>query len=329
MCGIIGVAGAEPANELLYEGLNLLQHRGQDAAGIFTMDRDRRHFSFHKGLGLVRDVFGVEDLGKLRGSVGIGHVRYPTTGHGSADPDQAQPLYVNSPCGIALVHNGNLVNAAALAAELRGEQRHVNGDSDSEALLNVLASELHRAASPRGPLDTKSIVRAVSALMRRCCGAYSVIAMLEGGGLIAFRDPHGIRPLVYGRRERADGRGMDCMVASESVALDVLGFQRERDLRPGELIHVGSEGRLSSWQCARECRIDAVHLRICVFGAARFDFGRTCLRLPSAVCAKGSAWRAVSAPRASRSMSSCRCRTPAGSPRRPSPTIWGCRSARG
>ncbi len=259
MCGIIGVASSARVHELIYEGLNLLQHRGQDAAGIFTMEQ--RRFYQHKGLGLVRDVFSADNLDPLRGNFGIGHVRYPTVGFGSTDPAQAQPLYVNSPCGIALIHNGNLVNADELGKALRHEQRHLNSDSDSEVLLNVLAAELHRHLSARGTLDKRCIVKAVSALMHRCLGAYSVIALLGGKGVIAFRDPYGIRPLVYGSRARADGKGRDYLFASESVALDVLGFQLERDLRPGELIYVDNAGKLSSFQCYQ----DEPQLMPCIF----------------------------------------------------------------
>ena len=259
MCGIIGVTGGSPAHPLLYEGLNLLQHRGQDAAGIFTLEG--RRFHQHKDLGLVRDVFGSAELDKLPGSLGLGHVRYPTVGSGSMDISQAQPLYVNSPCGIALIHNGNLVNVAELEDELRSEQRHLNGDSDSEVLLNVFASELQRQVVQCGAVNQQSIARAVSALMSRCCGAYSVIAMLEDGSMIAFRDPYGIRPLVYGRRESSDGR-MEYMFASESVALDVLGFQLERDLMPGELIQINRAGKLITSRCVKPRE---TQLRPCIF----------------------------------------------------------------
>jgi amidophosphoribosyltransferase len=237
MCGIIGlVAGSEVA-AALYDGLTVLQHRGQDAAGIATVHEDRLHL--HKGSGLVREVFRAENVHGLRGRYGIGHCRYPTQGaEGSAE---AQPFYVNSPFGIALAHNGNLTNASELKDELYlSARRHVNTSSDSEVLLNVFADELAQQAPLR--LDAESIFRAVAGVHRRCVGGYACVALIVGFGVVAFRDPHGIRPLVLG--QRAVEGGYEYAVASESVALDVLGFTRVGDLRPGETIAIAADGHL-------------------------------------------------------------------------------------
>ena len=243
MCGIIGIFGQGPVNQALYNGLTVLQHRGQDAAGIMTSDGRRVYL--RKDNGLVRDVFQQRHMEALRGSMGIGHVRYPTAGRDS--PAEAQPFYVNSPFGLALGHNGNLTNAEQLARELfRDDLRHLNTDSDSEILLNVLAHELH--AVGRLQVTPEEIFRAVAAVHRRVRGAYAVVALIVGIGLLAFRDPHGIRPLVYGRR--ATPQGPEHIVASESVALDLLGFELVRDIAPGEALFVGMDGEAHWRRCA-------------------------------------------------------------------------------
>lgn len=245
MCGILGVVARSPANQLLYDGLLMLQHRGQDAAGIVTAQGNSFHM--HKGLGLVRDVFRTRDMRALPGYMGIGHVRYPTAGS-STSPAEAQPFYVNSPFGIVLAHNGNLTNAETLNQELfLADRRHVNTHSDSEVLLNVLAHELQERAVGY-QLDPAEIFSAVAGVHERCQGAYAVIAMIAGYGLLAFRDPYGIRPLVFGSVET--DAGTEYMVASESVALDTLGFRLIRDVAPGEAIFIDMEGHFYSHQCA-------------------------------------------------------------------------------
>jgi amidophosphoribosyltransferase len=245
MCGIVGVVARSPANQLLYDGLLVLQHRGQDAAGIVTADGS--HFQMHKGGGLVRDVFRTRDMRNLVGTMGIGHCRYPTAGSATSFAE-AQPLYVNSPFGIVLGHNGNLTNAEQLKRDLfREDLRHVNTNSDSEVLLNVLAHELQDAASGFR-LDPPTIFAAVAGVNRRVRGAYACVAMIAGYGLLAFRDPFGIRPLVVGLARTE--KGPEYMVASESVALDALGFELVRDVAPGEAIFVDNEGNFYSKQCA-------------------------------------------------------------------------------
>ena len=253
MCGIIGIVGTTEVASALYDGLTVLQHRGQDAAGIATVEGSR--LRLHKGNGLVRDVFGQRAMGELRGRIGIGHCRYPTAGsEGSAE---AQPLYVNSPYGIAFAHNGNLVNTDALRREMfEGDRRHINTDSDSEVLLNVLAHELQ--IQDRMELTPDHIFKAVAGVHARARGGYACIALLLGYGLVAFRDPHGIRPLVLGERVTAEGH--EYAVASESVALDVLGFKRLRDVMPGEAVIITDQGQLHSRRCAE----GAVHTP-CIF----------------------------------------------------------------
>jgi amidophosphoribosyltransferase len=253
MCGIIGIVGTTEVASALYDGLTVLQHRGQDAAGIATVEGSR--LRLHKGNGLVRDVFGERAMGELRGRIGIGHCRYPTAGsEGSAE---AQPLYVNSPYGIAFAHNGNLVNTDALRREMfEGDRRHINTDSDSEVLLNVLAHELQ--IQDRMELTPDHIFKAVAGVHARARGGYACIALLLGYGLVAFRDPHGIRPLVLGERVTAEGH--EYAVASESVALDVLGFKRLRDVMPGEAVIITDQGQLHSRRCAE----GAVHTP-CIF----------------------------------------------------------------
>jgi amidophosphoribosyltransferase len=247
MCGILGVVSQIPANQLLYDGLQVLQHRGQDAAGIATLDG--RTFHLHKGNGLVRDVFRTRNMRALTGNAGIAHVRYPTAGS-AVDHNEAQPFYVNSPFGIVLGHNGNLTNADELKRQLFVDDlRHVNTNSDSEVLLNVLAHEL-QAISKGLRLDVPTIFAAVSGVHRRCRGAYAVVAMIAGYGLLAFRDSHGIRPLVVGVHETE--QGPEYLVASESVALDTLGFRFLRDVAPGEAIFIDFDGNLHSRQCSEK-----------------------------------------------------------------------------
>lgn len=244
MCGIIGVVGFSAVNQLLYDGLTLLQHRGQDAAGIVTCEG--RKFYLRKANGLVRDVFMTEHMLQLPGNMGIGHVRYPTAGCSSSA--EAQPFYVNSPYGIALAHNGNLTNAADLKKELyRTDLRHINTESDSEILLNILAHELQIQGGLK--VSEEHLFKAVAAVHRRCKGGYAVVATIVGRGIIAFRDPYAIRPVCYGKRETA--QGTEYMVASESVALQALGFDLVRDLAPGEAIFITKEGEFFSQQCAQ------------------------------------------------------------------------------
>src|SRR4249919_2806265 len=241
MCGIVGIVGTTEVAAALYDGLTVLQHRGQDAAGIATADGS--HLRVHKGNGLVRDVFDEEAISLLEGKVGIAHCRYPTTG--SEGLDEAQPFYVNSPLGIALAHNGNLINTDALRREVfEQDRRNVNTESDSEVLLNVFAHELDTQKA----LTPDAVFRAVEGVNRRAKGGYAVVLALLGLGLVAFRDPHGIRPLVLGKRTTPAGD--EWMVASESVALDVLGFERVRDVAPGEALVITARGELFAKQCA-------------------------------------------------------------------------------
>ena len=248
MCGIVGVAGKRPVNQLLYDALTVLQHRGQDAAGIVTLDRDR--LCLRKDNGLVRDVFHTRHMLNLRGDIGLAHIRYPTAGCTSSA--EAQPFYVNSPYGITLAHNGNLINTEELQRQLWAEDlRHINTTSDSEILLNVFAQELMRQGQHQATEDV--IFEAVAGVHRRCRGAYAAIAMVIGYGLVAFRDPQGIRPVVFGRRETPDG--MEWMVASESVALHANGFELERDLAPGEAVCIDSDGQVHTRQCAEDPKL--------------------------------------------------------------------------
>jgi amidophosphoribosyltransferase len=248
MCGIVGIVGQSPVNIDLYESLSVLQHRGQDAAGIMTCQDGR--FYMRKGNGLVRDVFYKQHMERLVGNMGIGHSRYPTAGCSSSL--EAQPFYVNSPYGIALAHNGNLTNTDELKESLFQEDlRHLNTESDTEALLNVLAHELQLLAKP--VFDHEDIFKAVKVVHERCQGGYAVIAMIVGKGVLAFRDPNGIRPVVYGQRER-DGR-TEYMVASESVALQSQGFELVRDLKPGEAIFIEENGALHLRQCAEKTQL--------------------------------------------------------------------------
>ncbi|CAG0980032.1 amidophosphoribosyltransferase [Burkholderiales bacterium] len=255
MCGIVGAVSHAPVNQLLYDALMLLQHRGQDAAGIVTSEGNVFHM--HKGPGYVRDVFRTRNMRELTGSAGIGHCRYPTAGSAYSDLE-SQPFYVNAPFGITLGHNGNLTNSDALKRELfQLDFRHVNTNSDSEVLLNVLALELERAAQHHR-LDPDAIFRAVAGVHRRCRGAYAIVAMIAGYGMLAFRDPFGIRPLIVGVNETL--AGPEYMVASESVALEACGFGVLRDVGPGEAIYVDFAGTMHARQCA-----DASRLVSCIF----------------------------------------------------------------
>ncbi len=245
MCGIVGVVAKTPVNQLIYDSLMVLQHRGQDAAGIVTWEGNSFHM--HKGSGFVRDVFRTRNMRSLPGAMGIGHVRYPTAGCASSSAE-AQPFYVNSPFGIVLGHNGNLTNSEHLKRELfRQDLRHVNTSSDSEVLLNVLAHELQES-SKNFRLEPKTIFDAITRVHFRCRGAYAVVAIIAGYGLLAFRDPYGIRPLVIGRNVCAEG--VEYMVASESVALTAQGFELVRDVTPGEAIFIDEDGNFHSRQCS-------------------------------------------------------------------------------
>lgn len=243
MCGIIGMVARGPVNQALYDGLTVLQHRGQDAAGIMTFHQGR--LFLRKNNGLVRDVFRQEHMLQLQGNVGIGHVRYPTAGCSSSA--EAQPFYVNSPYGISLAHNGNLTNAESLKRDLfLQDRRHINTESDSEILLNVFAHELARDGGLQ--IGPEEIFAAVAAVHRRCAGGYATLVMINGHGIVAFRDPCGIRPLCFGERRTA--AGTEHLFASESVALDTLGFRLLRDVAPGEAIFVSLDGTVHSRQCA-------------------------------------------------------------------------------
>jgi amidophosphoribosyltransferase len=248
MCGIVGIVGKRDVNVQLYDALTILQHRGQDAAGIVTCQYGR--MAQQKANGLVQDVFRTRHMQRLVGTMGIGHVRYPTAG--SSGPALAQPFYVNSPYGIALAHNGNLTNADKLSEDLfKTDLRHVNTDSDSEVLLNVFAHELQSQGKLKPTAD--DIFAAVSGVHNRVSGGYATVSLIASYGLVAFRDPYGIRPLVYGSRETADG--VEYMIASESVALDVLGYKLISDVAPGEAIYITEAGELHRRQCAKYSRL--------------------------------------------------------------------------
>jgi len=245
MCGIAAIVSHQAVNQELYDALTVLQHRGQDAAGIVTCERGRLHL--RKDNGLTRDVFTNAQMMKLRGNMGIAHVRYPTAGCTSSA--EAQPFYVNSPFGLTLAHNGNLTNTEELKKVLFVEDlRHINTDSDSEVLLNVFAHELQAVGKLH--LNVDDVFQAVAGVHRRCRGAYAVVIMIAGFGILGFRDPHGIRPLVYG--ERKTDEGSEFMIASESVALDVLGFDLIRDVEPGEAVFIEENGALHTKQCTDE-----------------------------------------------------------------------------
>ncbi len=246
MCGIVGLYAHSPVNQSLFDALTVLQHRGQDAAGIVTEDNGQ--FFLRKDNGLVRDIFRTRHMRKLTGNIGIGHVRYPTAG--SASCAESQPLYVNSPYGIVLAHNGNLTNQKQLLEDiLKTDLRHINTSSDSEVLLNILARELHR--DHKAKLTPDDIFNAIHNVYERCHGAYAVVALISGYGMIGFRDPNGIRPMIYGQRIDKNG-DTEYMIASESVALDALGFETIRDVLPGEAIYVDEAGKLHSKICAEK-----------------------------------------------------------------------------
>ena len=254
MCGIIGIVGRENVhvNQLIYDGLTVLQHRGQDAAGIMTDFNGQ--FRLRKSNGLVSDIFYTRHMRRLQGHVGIGHVRYPTAG--SSSRSEAQPFYVNSPYGLGLAHNGNLTNAKELQVQLTDKHhRHMNTSSDSELLLNMLAVELDSNGSSLSiegapHLDVETVFGAVKNVHRRVEGSYACVSIISGYGLLAFRDPYGIRPLIFGSRE-VDGRS-EWIVASESVAITALGFDIVRDVQPGEAIFISNSGHLFHRQCAEK-----------------------------------------------------------------------------
>ena len=244
MCGVVGIVGCSAVNQSIYDALTVLQHRGQDAAGIVTIDEQNR-FRLRKANGLVKDVFQDHHMQRLQGNLGIGHVRYPTAG--SSSPSEAQPFYVNSPYGIALAHNGNLTNTNELRnIVFERARRHINTNSDSEVLLNIFASELDKF--PTYPLTAENIFTAIRQVHNIIKGAYACVTMIIGHGLVAFRDPYGIRPLVIGKRV-LDNQKIEYMVASESVALDILDFEFMRDVLPGEAIYITQNGELYSQQC--------------------------------------------------------------------------------
>ncbi len=259
MCGIVGVVSHHPVNQLLYDALLLLQHRGQDAAGIATNHSSM--FTMHKANGLVRDVFRTRNMRSLQGNSGIGHCRYPTAG--SSNEEEAQPFYVNAPFGITLAHNGNLTNQAQLKMEMfKNDRRHINTDSDSEVLLNVLAHEIQEATTGF-TLDPEVLFKAVAAVHRRVRGAYAVVAQIAGHGLLAFRDPFGIRPLCIGVNET--DKGTEYLIASESVALEGMGFRFLRDVAPGEALFIDNDSVLHQLQCAENpslnpCAFEYVYL---------------------------------------------------------------------
>ena len=259
MCGLVGIVGKSNVNQAIYDALTVLQHRGQDAAGIMTFADG--NFQQRKSEGLVRDVFRQDHMQRLRGNMGIGHVRYPTAG--SSGAALAQPFYVNSPYGICLGHNGNLTNSEALSEELyQTDLRHLNTDSDSELLLNVFAHELQKQGKLKPSQD--EVFNAVRGVHQRCRGGYAAVALIANYGIVGFRDPHGIRPLVVGKRETSEGE--EFMLASESVALDVLGFSLIRDVQAGEAVFITPSGELHMQQCAEQHE-----LRPCIFEHVYFS----------------------------------------------------------
>lgn len=248
MCGVVGIVGFSPVNQSIYDALTVLQHRGQDAAGIVTID-ENNYFRLRKANGLVQDVFQYQHMQRLEGNIGIGHVRYPTAG--SSSVSEAQPFYVNSPYGITLAHNGNLTNTEELRNNiLKKARRHVNTNSDSEVLLNIFASELDKYDSY--PLTPDNIFSAIQAVNNIIKGAYACVAMIIGHGLVAFRDPNGIRPLVIGKR--IINNQIEYMVASESVALDTLDFELVRDVKPGEAVYITHNGQFYARQCSNKVK---------------------------------------------------------------------------
>lgn len=252
MCGIAAIIGKEAVNQALFDSLTVLQHRGQDAAGIMTYDADK--FYLHKGNGLAKDVFRTRHMANLIGNMGIAHVRYPTTNQ--TTEAEAQPFYVNSPYGLALAHNGSLTNLHQLSEEIYAtDLRHINTESDAEVLLNILAHELSQQGRDLTPKD---IFTAISGLYSRCEGGYAAVAMIRGYGLIGFRDPQAIRPLVFGKRSTP--KGTEYMIASESVALDAADFELIRDLHPGEAIFIDMQGQLHTQVC-----VEGAETTPCIF----------------------------------------------------------------
>jgi amidophosphoribosyltransferase len=255
MCGILGVVGKSPVNQTLYDGLTIIQHRGQDAAGIVTCDDQRLYL--RKNNGLVRDVFQTRHMLNLKGNMGIGHVRYPTAGCSSSA--EAQPFYVNSPYGITLAHNGNLTNNDQLKRDLMDlDRRHLNTGSDSEVLLNIFAFELQKFGKKRSELTAEDIFAAISMVHKRCKGGYAAIVMIIGVGIVGFRDPYGIRPIVYG--EKMTDKGTEYIISSESVGIDALDYTLVRDIDPGEAVFISSKGEFKGKQCAEK-----VKLAPCIF----------------------------------------------------------------
>jgi amidophosphoribosyltransferase len=251
MCGIVGIVSAQPVNQQVYDSLLLLQHRGQDSTGMATADTDTFHI--FKAKGQVREAYRTRDMRSLTGTMGLGHVRYATRGN-AANEEEAQPFYVNAPYGIILVHNGNLTNTRELTQELfHVDRRHLNTSSDTELLVNVLANELQEQVSG-SELDPDQIFTAISRLHERVEGSYAAIALIAGHGLLAFRDPFGIRPLVLGRRQTGFV-GEDWIVASESLVLESAGYEIVRDLEPGEAVFIAMDGEMTSRQCAKNPRL--------------------------------------------------------------------------
>ena len=249
MCGIVGLVSNSPVNQRLYDALLLLQHRGQDAAGIGTLDG--RIFHMHKAMGLVRDVFRTRDMRSLTGNLGVGHVRYPTAGCASSN-EESQPFYVNAPYGIMFAHNGNLTNADAVKQELYVlDRRHINTTSDSEVLLNVLADELSIHVKPGEKFTPQVAFDAVRGVHKRVKGGYACVAVIAGKGLLAFRDPYGIRPLCFGTQKQDDGT-LDYLVSSESVTMPALEFDLVRDIAPGEAVFISCDREMFCEQCAEK-----------------------------------------------------------------------------
>lgn len=251
MCGVVALYSSSPVNQRLYDALLLLQHRGQDAAGICTVEG--RTFHMHKAMGLVRDVFRTRNMRDLLGNCGIGQVRYPTQGNAGSN-NESQPFYVNAPYGLVMAHNGNLTNAESLLWELYDhDRRHINTTSDSEVLLNVFANELQLATQGKH-LDEDCLFEAISSMHKRLKGSYAVVAMISGHGLVAFRDPYGLRPLCIGTATAADG-STEYMIASESVALEGSEFKLLRDVAPGEAVWIDEKGQFHSRLCAEDVKM--------------------------------------------------------------------------
>jgi len=325
MCGIVGVISKTPVNQLIYDALLLLQHRGQDAAGIVTAGPDAhgRKFFMHKARGMVKDVFRTRNMRSLSGTVGLGQVRYPTAGN-AFNEEEAQPFYVNAPFGLVLVHNGNLTNAHDLRGVLFDiDRRHLNTDSDTEVLLNVFAHELELAGREL-PLTPEAVFQAVSAVHKRIKGSYAVICLIAGYGLVAFRDPFGIRPLCYGEADLPEGR--EVVVASESVALEGTGHRFVRDVAPGEALFVDLDGVVHARQCAEKtalnpCMFEYVYLArpdsvmdgVSVY-QARLEMGETLAQRVISTMPPSDIDVVIPIPATWAAPSSCRARARARSP---------------